>query len=77
MAMPTRSVLEQAMLDIEETTGASTESMRTSLHHAAPETVHRLWFRLRDFCVARFSNNKVVANIYDKALKDWEDSSTN
>jgi len=56
------------MMDIENATGVSTESMRTSLHHAAPETVFGLWLRLRDFCVAHFSNNKIVADIYHKAL---------
>ena len=71
-----RNVLEKAMLDIEKTTGVSTESMRTSLHHAAPEMVSTLWLRLRDFCVAYFSDDKIVAHIYHQALRDWQDSST-
>lgn len=70
-----RNVLEKAMLDIEKTTGVSTESMRMSLHHAAPEMVSRLWLRLRDFCMVHFFNNKIVADIYHQALRDWQGSS--
>jgi len=73
--MTTQYGLEKAMLDIERTTGVSTESMRTSLHHATPETVFKLWLHLRDFCVARFSDNEIVAGIYHKALVEWQAAS--
>jgi len=73
--MTTQYVLEKTMLDIEKATGVSTENMRTSLHHAAPETVCKLWLRLRDFCVARFSDNEIVAGIYRKALVAWQATS--
>ena len=67
-----RDILEKAMLAIEEATGLNTESMRTSLHHAAPEIVPRMWFRLRDFCIAHCSDDDTVAKIYRNALTTWQ-----